>query len=511
MDRIFLLAVLLIALVGRLPGVTSAGGPVQRVHLEMVPGKISDSGSYKYLPQTMRLFEQTQGTGPFEMRVHNASLNGGITSIGEYFTRIKVGGQDFRVQVDTGSSTLAIPLVQCRSCHPGDLRYSSEKSATEKALPITCASSQCGENTCRAGCSQCIDGKCCSEENPSLCGFFLRYGDGSGAQGALMYDQMEWGGLSVDGNFGGILKDSRNFEQDGVDGIMGLAYPSLGCTPTCMTPIFDLMVNDKLVDDIFSICLAEHGGVITLGDYDSQTMKSQITWVPMVTSYPPTFYTVSLPGYMRIGKRDVNLPKFNTAIVDSGTTLLVVSTNTFLGIAKHLKTHHCDVPGLCGKNSWFQPAVCVTINDAGLALMPKLSFLVGPDKEVLELLPEHYMLPFEDTGKKFRCVGIMTSDGISEVDVILGNTLNMRYVTTYDRKNSRMGFSQRRKDCGLATTRCESFWRCEECAAAQGCEYNYSLKGCFEKNQKTASWFPYPSCSGPLCFCRVSIVSAPLT
>mmetsp|Transcript_6213 Transcript_6213/g.26246 ORF Transcript_6213/g.26246 Transcript_6213/m.26246 type:complete len:279 (+) Transcript_6213:850-1686(+) len=278
-----------------------------------------------------------------------------------------------------------------------------------------------------------------------------------------------------------------------------------------MTPIFDLMVNDKLVDDIFSICLAEHGGVITLGDYDSQTMKSQITWVPMVTSYPPTFYTVSLPGYMRIGKRDVNLPKFNTAIVDSGTTLLVVSTNTFLGIAKHLKTHHCDVPGLCGKNSWFQPAVCVTINDAGLALMPKLSFLVGPDKEVLELLPEHYMLPFEDTGKKFRCVGIMTSDGISEVDVILGNTLNMRYVTTYDRKNSRMGFSQRRKDCGLATTRCESFWRCEECAAAQGCEYNYSLKGCFEKNQKTASWFPYPSCSGPLCFCRVSIVSAPLT
>mmetsp|Transcript_6231 Transcript_6231/g.26359 ORF Transcript_6231/g.26359 Transcript_6231/m.26359 type:complete len:92 (+) Transcript_6231:474-749(+) len=63
-----------------------------------------------------------------------------------------------------------------------------------------------------------------------------------------------------------------------------------------MTPIFDLMVNDKLVDDIFSICLAEHGGVITLGDYDSQTMKSQITWVPMVTSYPPTFYTVSLPG-----------------------------------------------------------------------------------------------------------------------------------------------------------------------------------------------------------------------
>mmetsp|Transcript_19113 Transcript_19113/g.27707 ORF Transcript_19113/g.27707 Transcript_19113/m.27707 type:complete len:85 (-) Transcript_19113:38-292(-) len=56
------------------------------------------------------------------------------------------------------------------------------------------------------------------------------------------------------------------------------------------------MVRNKLVDDIFSICLAEHGGVITLGDYDRQTMKSHITWVPMVTSYPPTFYTISLPG-----------------------------------------------------------------------------------------------------------------------------------------------------------------------------------------------------------------------
>lgn len=38
-----------------------------------------------------------------------------------------------------------------------------------------------------------------------------------------MYDEMEWGGVKVKGIFGGVLRDSADFEQKGVDGILGLA------------------------------------------------------------------------------------------------------------------------------------------------------------------------------------------------------------------------------------------------------------------------------------------------
>mmetsp|Transcript_5726 Transcript_5726/g.17045 ORF Transcript_5726/g.17045 Transcript_5726/m.17045 type:complete len:553 (-) Transcript_5726:114-1772(-) len=489
--------------------VCASAQTVRSLELEVGNAKLfsDDSASHRGLPQMMRLFEVDEAKSEVHMQLHNASLHGGITAIGEYFTRIKIGSQTFRVQVDTGSSTLAIPLAQCRSCLNGDLRYAIDKSPSGIAEFVSCDSNACGEKTCRAGCTRCHAGKCCAEDDPTKCGFYLRYGDGSGAQGSLMYDVIEWGGLSVKGYFGGVLRDSRDFEQQGVDGILGLAYPSLGCAPTCVSPVFDLMVDEKLVKDVFGICMYENGGIMTLGGYDENTMRSEMIWVPMMLSFPPTFYTVSLPEYMVIGGRNVQLPNFRSAIVDSGTTLLVVSTRTFIGMLDHLQSYYCHIPGICSPNSWFRPVACVKMQEEGLLLMPDFEFQVGRRRSKLVLRPQDYMIPFKVGGQVYRCVGIGISDGISEVDVILGNTLNMRYVTVYDRHNNRMGFAEREDRCGVNVSKCENLVTCQDCADSAGCSYNYVTRQCSDKTAGRSSFFPYPNCSGSLCFCRFGVGS----
>lgn len=239
------------------------------------------------------------------------------------------------------------------------------------------------------------------------------------------------------------------------------------------------MVDQANIPDIFGICLYPTGGSITLGGYDRRSMKSKMMWAPMVQRYPPTFYTVPLPGSLNINGSEVSIPRFRSAIVDSGTTLIVMAQVSFNAIVQHLKMNYCNVPGLCASNSWFQPAACVNIGQKDLNKLPTLTFDVGNDVG-LELRPEDYMLAYmvsvsasiiskntiplqsgsfpthgsssrtnlQVAGQQYRCVGIAAIDNISEVDVILGNTLNMRYVTIYDRENKRMGFAERRANCG---------------------------------------------------------------
>lgn len=79
-------------------------------------------------------------TPPFTMHVegnaHGSPLFGGITSVGEYYANVKLGGEDARVQIDTGSGTLAVPMDTCKSCKKTSRRYSLSKSNSERASMV---------------------------------------------------------------------------------------------------------------------------------------------------------------------------------------------------------------------------------------------------------------------------------------------------------------------------------------------------------------------------------------
>jgi hypothetical protein len=206
------------------------------IPMSAVPPRIQSPGSSKGMPPTVRIVEIDYSQRSvlqriFRRAIHgvddvadavskrtfSVDLHGGIIGVGEYYSVIELGNKHIRVQVDTGSSTLAVPMTGCKSCIPKANRYSVEDA--NFAQTVACDSSQCAADRCTVGCQVCSQrGACCSLDRPKECGFSLRYADGSAASGSLITDEVKWGELRSNVTFGGILNNSPNFERPEVDG-----------------------------------------------------------------------------------------------------------------------------------------------------------------------------------------------------------------------------------------------------------------------------------------------------
>ncbi len=391
--------------------------------------------------------------GRWTSRFYEVHLHGGIVAVGEYYARVKIGGQTVRVQIDTGSATLAVPMAECTSCKKGDMRYDIKKSNSGVARIIGCNDEECESHKCNSFiCGKCSEKRgCCATSDHNSCAFHLSFGDGSGARGVLVKDMLEWGNTKFPVVFGGIRHDSPDFERKQVDGILGMAYPRLACNPSCVKPAWESARDYLKLKDMFTMCMTDDGGTITLGDFDSRVNTTAVTWVPMDLTNPPNFYNMKLIGNMKIGERELVLPSYRRAILDSGTTLIVFSRRAFKMFLDHLMTHYCHIPGLCDKPTWFKPAHCVKIEDKDRLKLPDLEFQLEGFK--IHLTPSEYMINYKSKGPEFWCVGLMQLDTMSGgVDVIFGNTVMKKYLTIYDRENERLGFAECGGNCNPKTT-----------------------------------------------------------
>lgn len=377
-------------------------------------------------------------------------LSGGMVKVGEYYARIKLGGQMVRTQIDTGSATLAAPMSTCHNCLRGDKRYKLAASVGGKGTVVSCGDeSVCKRNSWRPGMCGAFSPKkaCCAKMEKDKCGFHLHFGDGSGADGFLVRDEMEWGGLSFPVVFGGINEDSPDFERPEVDGILGMAYPRLACNPSCVKPVFESMVEHLKIRQVFQICITPNAGKIILGDWDQSLMRGPPTWVNMALSVPATYYTVKLSGNLMVNKRSLVFPRYFKAVVDSGSTLLVFSAAGYEVLKNHLQTHYCDIPGLCGEFTWFRPGHCARISASTRRMLPTLRFKLDGGF-VVEIGPDDYLIHNAAHGPETWCIGIMALPKLAGgIDVIFGNIVMKKYVTIYDREKSRLGFGLSNGDC----------------------------------------------------------------
>ncbi|OSX68580.1 hypothetical protein BU14_2546s0001, partial [Porphyra umbilicalis] len=408
--------------------------------------------------------------------------------MGEYFLALAVGSPpvDVHVQIDTGSSTLALPLDPCVTCRKDARRLpvgplpppalagpaagihggsggggAGAAAAGAPSVPselVPCGSPTCGADTCDAYaiCRTCSPARraCCAPDAPGACAFFLRYADESGARGALVTAPVGVANVSTGLTFGGILADTPDFERPLVDGILGLAYPPLACNPTCVTPLVDALFADgQLAADAFGICTGRAGGTLTLGGADGSLYDGDLAYVPLAPRSrhrPRLFYDVLVSG-VTAGGVPLEVPDLATAIVDSGTTVVVLAPAAFGALKAHFQTHYCHVPGLCPpvpaprgrvEATWFQPGYCATLSDADVAGLPTLTFHLGGVG--LSLEPSEYMLRFAAGRLVYRCLGITFLDGLQsqEAQAILGNVLLVKYYAHYDRGGDRVGFAR---------------------------------------------------------------------
>ncbi|GJQ11430.1 hypothetical protein GpartN1_g3221.t1 [Galdieria partita] len=395
-------------------------------------------------------------------RLPEQQILGGVVSVGMYYVELDVGcGQVIHVQIDTGSSTMAVPLSECVNCKQHDRRYDFSKcpNAT-RGEKIACDSDICGANTCYSSyCGTCSasTAACCSQVDNSKCGFILRYGDGAFAQGTVIHETVTIANITFKTYFGGILKDSPSFELTEVDGVFGLAFPSLACNPTCLNPVFDDMVQKGLVErDIFSIHSDLENGVLILGGSDDRFYDGTLQYSPLINTDDPDFYEVECEEVTVSGTR-IDLPHFKTAVVDSGTTLIIVSLDSFLALKRYFQAHYCNVSGLCGEDgdpdlSWFDPDYCALLEDSEIRQLPNIEFHLK-NNVLLTLEPEDYMLKVESpnvlTGEVeiYRCLGIHYMQHLERMgnDMILGGTILQRYYTVYDREQMRLGFARAKR------------------------------------------------------------------
>lgn len=414
-------------------------------------------------------------------------IHGSITPLGEYFLTLSFGGQPINVQMDTGSSTLAVPLKRCKNCRHGDHRLDLTKTSTPSSI-VSCSSSTCRTNSCYGDCGACsAHGACCSKNLHSACSFSLTYADRSGVSGALVEADVGISTLVSTITFGAILEETTSFETEDVDGIFGLAYKSLACNPSCVTPLFDSLVESGQVKrDVFSVCMDQQGGMLTLGGSHSDMYEAPLQYAPLLQSYVPMFYLVALKG-ATIGGEKVDLPHFTNTIIDSGTTLVIISNPTYDALKEYFSTNYCNVPGLCvdkphtkeiirhphyphpdvdhmdaaptnvsitGREtvrsiSWFTPGYCVDFDEKDLNLLPTIS--IHLNGVTLDLESNVYMVPHYIqhgfTKKLYWCLGIAPLAGLAALpnDVIIGDTVLQKYFVEYDREKGRLGFAKSKK------------------------------------------------------------------
>ncbi|KAI8090000.1 rhizopuspepsinogen precursor [Halteromyces radiatus] len=228
----------------------------------------------------------------------------------EYFGTVNVGtpGQPFKLIFDTGSSDLWFPSNLCLLCGK-HARFNPSKSSTYSS---------------------------------GLLPWIIQYGDGSSATGIIGKDNVDIGGIVVkDQTIQMALHESSSFQTGPNDGLLGLGFSSLATVPGTITPV-DNMIKQKLIKDpIFGVYLgkqsAHGGGEYTFGGINPARYQGKLTTVPVDNSQG--FWGVDVTSMVTLGNSSSSAKTPLTgsfhAIIDTGTTLVVLQKNIATKVAAH--------------------------------------------------------------------------------------------------------------------------------------------------------------------------------
>jgi len=364
-------------------------------------------------------------------------IHGGIALLGEYYVNLGLGDASFRMQVDTGSSSLVL----------------STNSGYLSGVGVVCGSHLCGLNTgadylCRGG--RTNGTRCCAELAPEYCGFYLEYGGDTeyhvGSEGLLVQDE-----LSLTGRKFGRVTLYRALRETGpwprrVEGIWGLGLSRLNCNPTCSAPSYEVILGSLPKSELFGfgMCLGDVSGKLVFGSDGSQENlhQGEIEYLPMLSSSLfGTYYSVGLTG-LKVGPQRIystGMAPPRQAIVDSGTTLLLLEDSLWQSLELFFKENLCRLPGVCSNENIFKAGVCLT---SAPKEFPTLRFEFAGGLQ-LDLPPSLYFVKYEAS---VYCLGIQPAGGERTV---LGDTFMRAYFTVFDLGKRRIGFAKpNRRLCG---------------------------------------------------------------
>lgn len=366
---------------------------------------------------------------------------------GGFNTPICVGGQDFLVVIDTGSSDLGISSSGCPTCAHKNPLYKPKGGSTAKPISY----GQPGDFNC-------------DESHDGVCAMSTGFADGSGFDSELYWDEFSFGtcAQSLDkaqAVIGSVYKASETPWGDDGDGLLGLAYPKMA-ESLAPTP-FDYLVKSGAVEDIFAFALCHDrmvpglpAGRLVLGGDGAELMRtsSDIQWTPIVKE---DFYTVDLEG-ITVGENPVQVSHRTLnkggVIVDTGCT-----ANNFPGAVYNAITEAffklCDggtpIRGLCHL-SGSEKGTPLTLAHSIFKECTQLDTIADFPDITFQLKGATIKMPARSYLRS-RSVFCPDSDGYFLMDfdggdddegTMLGDTFLVGQVTVFDRKNKRVGFAR---------------------------------------------------------------------
>ncbi|KAF9973082.1 hypothetical protein BGZ73_003724 [Actinomortierella ambigua] len=311
----------------------------------------------------------------------------------EYYGTINVGtpGQAITVNFDTGSSDIWFPSTECTlAVCKQHTQFDPKRSSTFKG-----------------------DGR----------PWEITYGDGSSASGILASDMVNVGGISIRQTVGLSTAESDDFKTSPEDGMFGLGFNSIQSVEGVQTFMDNVIAAGLLALPVVSVFLPAVrvnggvGGEYLFGAINEKHYTGQLTYVP-----------ISEPGYWQVAIDDVaangkSLGKTSQGIIDTGTTLVMLDTNTTAAI-------HAGVPGaVMGDQGWEVPCALPQTEPAG-----KVSFKMG-DK--------YFDIPYADLAYQPTGDGLCFSGVQPGADDlwILGDVFIKNNYCVFDQGQSRIGIA----------------------------------------------------------------------
>eukprot|EP00742_Colponemidia_sp_Colp-10_P004371 GILJ01004666.1.p1 GENE.GILJ01004666.1~~GILJ01004666.1.p1 ORF type:complete len:580 (+),score=69.18 GILJ01004666.1:75-1742(+) len=365
------------------------------------------------------------------------SMYGGIY-LKQYYAKIRLGKQNFTVTVDTGSALLSVPSVDCAQARLDGKTLYVKNSTTSALVPYS-------SEECKTGRRAPL--------SANNCGFRIEYLDTSFIEGVLVEETLSFGSMTSRILFGASQTQSVNFVPSGIDGIIGLGPADLQST---VLPPLDHFVRANLMPDVFSLCSGYIDGHLVLGGIDQSMYNTSVKWTPIVNRihYGVQISAMSVAGRTFDLSADKYLGGHNFgAIVDSGTTNLILPVAVFNAWKAAVQTEYCNgnstLPYLCGASAaiFRSPSVALTMTAEDVAKYPPITFhlasasVLGEDV-TLTLGPEYWLLNCTSTSVNCYRSGVGNAS-FSSADIMLGDVFMRAFYTIFDKQNGRIGFADR--------------------------------------------------------------------
>lgn len=199
--------------------------------------------------------------------------------------------QKFLVQLDTGSTLLAVPSTFCFHCDKSSPDPFFNSSLSSSYAGIACDSSSCSNKICY--------------RKTGECDFLIEYADQSYIEvfksffflyfyylfinnilfkGIYGNDELGIAGLNAQVMFGLTENNSKYFVAPEEDGIMGLTYDNFTstCSPNCAPPALDAIISKYNLPNLFTMLFGFQEGYMTIGSIDTSLYTGEIQYADVI-------------------------------------------------------------------------------------------------------------------------------------------------------------------------------------------------------------------------------------